>query len=329
LLFSHKKLIRPLLVSVIAAIALYVVAAVSSDWATVKLAAAQLGVLGWALILLLSLVNYGLRFVRWQSYLRCFKHTIPLHRHLLYYLAGFAFTTTPGKAGEAARSLYLKRHQVAYKQSLAAFFAERVMDVVVMVLLAAAVVLTFEGTLLPVFIMALAALTLLLTVRTPWLDRLLDRLSQNPQGSRVRVAISHLHQLLRASAQLFCRKLLWRGVLIGLVAWGAEGYAFWLILHYLDIELAIWSAIGIYAASILVGAISFMPGGLGSTEVAMVLLLGAAGIDTPTAIAATLICRLATLWFAVIIGIIAVIMLETGATTRATASDRSRDSHAE
>ena len=43
---------------------------------------------------------------------------------------------------------------------------------------------------------------------------------------------------------------------------------------------------------------------------AAVLLLVLLGADTPTAVAATLICRLATLWFAVLIGLVAVVSFE-------------------
>jgi uncharacterized membrane protein YbhN (UPF0104 family) len=47
--------------------------------------------------------------------------------------------------------------------------------------------------------------------------------------------------------------------------------------------------------------------------VVMVLLLTLVGADTPTAIAATLICRLSTLWFAVIIGVSVLVVLEFNA----------------
>jgi len=51
--------------------------------------------------------------------------------------------------------------------------------------------------------------------------------------------------------------------------------------------------------------LSFLPGGLGVTEGAMTLALveGAAHFDRASAVAATLLTRLATLWFAVVLGI--------------------------
>ena len=74
-------------------------------WASVKL----LGWTGWAIILGLSLANYLIRFVRWEIYLRQLGNRVPFLANLSVYLAGFGFTTTPGKVGEAVRTVYLKR----------------------------------------------------------------------------------------------------------------------------------------------------------------------------------------------------------------------------
>ncbi|PVV24483.1 MAG: hypothetical protein B6D78_01445, partial [gamma proteobacterium symbiont of Ctena orbiculata] len=103
---------------------------------------------------------------------------------------------------------------------------------------------------------------------------------------------------------------LYTGVILALIAWGAEGIAFYVILQSLDIDTTIKLAVGIYSVSILAGALSLIPGGLGGAEAVMILLLKLVGADTPTAVAATLICRLATLWFAVIIGGIVIAAVE-------------------
>jgi uncharacterized protein (TIRG00374 family) len=73
-------------------------------------------------------------------------------------------------------------------------------------------------------------------------------------------------------------------------------------------------AILIYAVTTVAGALSFLPGGLLVTEAGMTLLLvqSARGVDEPTAVAATLLIRLATLWFAVLIGLIALTALRRG-----------------
>jgi uncharacterized protein (TIRG00374 family) len=76
------------------------------------------------------------------------------------------------------------------------------------------------------------------------------------------------------------------------------------LLVWLDFDLDVLQAIGIYGISMLAGAISFLPGGLGGAEAAMMALLTAGGATIATAALATVICRVVTLWFAVFIGVV-------------------------
>ena len=69
------------------------------------------------------------------------------------------------------------------------------------------------------------------------------------------------------------------------------------------------SALPIYAAATLIGAISTLPGGLVGTEGSMVALLQQSGIARGAASAGTLIVRLTTLWFAVAVGLVALAWL--------------------
>jgi uncharacterized protein (TIRG00374 family) len=84
----------------------------------------------------------------------------------------------------------------------------------------------------------------------------------------------------------------------------------YVVLTALGAEISPYVAAGIYATGILAGALSFLPGGLGSAEAVMALLLLLAGIDTTTAIAAILICRIVALWYAVALGMLVVVGLE-------------------
>ena len=92
------------------------------------------------------------------------------------------------------------------------------------------------------------------------------------------------------------------GLAIGVLAWFAEGFGFWWLLTAVGHPLPLTTAVFIYAFAMLVGALSFLPGGLGSSEAVMFGLLVLNGIPEPAAVTATLICRMATLWFAVALG---------------------------
>ena len=74
-------------------------------------------------------------------------------------------------------------------------------------------------------------------------------------------------------------------------------------LGFTDISIGVLA--GVYAIAMIVGALSFLPGGLGSTEAVMMLLLLSVGVENSAAVSATLICRVTTLWFAVALGLFA------------------------
>ena len=254
----RQKLLLPLLLSIAAGVIIYIVSIIASGYSETVGAVSRLDGWAWLLILSLSVCNYGLRFLRWQWYLRLFGHTIPLIKNFSYYLAAFAFTTTPGKAGEAVRSLYLKSHAVKYTQSLAAFFTERFMDLMAIAILAIRAALQFRDYQWVVVVVAVIILVSLQLIRAPWLRNLLHKRRQRIESSKLKTVIQRIISLLESSALLFKQRILYGGFIIGVLAWGAEGIAFYYILWFLGIETSPTIAIGIYAISTLVGALSFI-----------------------------------------------------------------------
>ena len=299
---QYQPYVKPLLVSVGAAIVVYVVWVLATDVRAVSDSAVAVGLGGWVTILSLSLLNYALRFFRWQAYLRLHSWHIGTRRSLAYYLASFGFTTTPGKAGEVVRSFYLKRHGVPYVLSVSALLVERLVDLLAMVVLAAAGALAFPEYRWFVVLVLGAILVCVPLVHSARTHQALEAICQRLPSDRLRALGARVVQLLPTAAILLRPVPLLLGLALGIMSWGAEALAFHVILGQLGVELGLWVAVGVYSLGILVGALSFIPGGLGSTEAVMVLLLTLAGTDAPTALAATLICRLATLWFAVLIG---------------------------
>lgn len=294
---------RALLGSVLAAAAGYLGFALWTGWADVASAIARVGVIGLMLALMLSLVNYSLRFVRWQLYLRTTGHAVPWRASLRIYVAGFALTTTPGKAGEAVRGVLLKPLGVPYPASFAAFLSERLSD------LFAIVTLTLLGlaaypSLRPLVLLGAAALlaALLLLASAHALQALRGRFRGDARPARLaRHAIDALLQARHCHAP----QVLVPASALSLAGWAAEAWAFHLILQWMGVEVGMAFAVFVFAVAMLAGALSFLPGGLGGTEAVMVTLLLSAGVGAADAVAATVLIRLATLWFAVALGLLA------------------------
>jgi uncharacterized membrane protein YbhN (UPF0104 family) len=113
--------------------------------------------------------------------------------------------------------------------------------------------------------------------------------------------------------------MLLMGFAIGLLAWGLEGAGLGLLSSmFPPMHLDPLTATGIYGLAVLIGGLSFLPGGLGSTEAVMTALLATHGYSVSQSLLVTLTCRLVTLWLGVVVGWCAVLGLRQRTTTLVT-----------
>jgi uncharacterized protein (TIRG00374 family) len=279
----------------------YLALSLWAGWREVLAAVTLVG--PWVLLglLALSLSNYLLRFLRWAGYLALLDAPVDWRINLKAYFAGFALTTSPGKLGETLRSVLLKPHGVPPAASLAAFFAERASDLLSILVLAAIGLWSYPPA-RPIVGLALAGVLIaLLLVQWTTLIVAIDRWAAARPQKWARLLL-RLCEIVLHFRRCFSLSALTAGLLIGVLAWLAEGVGFWWLLDALGHPLPLNTAVFIYAFAMLIGGISFLPGGLGSSEAVMIALLALNGFPESAAVTATLICRLATLWFAVALG---------------------------
>ena len=290
----------------------------------------------WTLIpaLALTVWNYALRFLKWQIYLGDLDiHGISRGQSLLVFLSAFAMSITPGKVGEFLKCALLRRLTgTPVSQSSAILVAERLTDGLAMIVLAStgAVLFSAGRVILAAAILTAAAATVVL-YRPNLLTTVLGRLHHLPLVGPIS---SHATTFLATSSQLIRPRLLLGATAIGIIAWLGECAAFFLILGGLGLTLSaelFLVATFVLAASSLAGALSMLPGGLGVAEASvagmLLLLVNEALMDRGMATAATLLIRFATLWFAVLLGGLALFWITRIATSRErNASDQAASS---
>ena len=142
----------------------------------------------------------------------------------------------------------------------------------------------------------------------------MKRRHHQEQGGEQRERQLHprVEQLHASTRALLSPRPLFVGTLLSLVAWTSECASFYIILRgFPGTEAAFSLCVFIYAATTVAGAVSFLPGGLGVQEGGMIELLvtAAASVGRPTAVAATFVTRLSTLWFAVVIGAVSLVVV--------------------
>jgi glycosyltransferase 2 family protein len=254
----------------------------------------------------LSFANYGLRFLRWQIFLRALSIRIPRRDSLNLYLATFLMVITPGKLGEVFKAGVLRdRHGVPLGLGLPVVLAERIYDFLGVLLLAAIGLVAWTGPLANLQTGLLVAASVpagLLAVRSERLRGLLLRqATRAPQLARYRIA---LDQALAALARLLTVRLSLGALALSTLAWGCECLSLWAVCAGLQAHVSVLAAMFVYAAGTLVGSLVFLPGGLGGTEATMIWGLSELGCARDIGVAATLLVRLFTLWLAVLIGLV-------------------------
>jgi uncharacterized protein (TIRG00374 family) len=306
-----KTLFRRLLVVTVVAVAVFAGFSIYADVSKLGDRLSQFA--PWAVLVALALAfgNYVIRFLRWELYLRMVGVRAPVTTSALVFTGGFAMSVTPGKLGELFKAVLLKEAAGAEATRVApVVVAERATDLLALVILGVIGVAAY-GVALPLVIAAslvtLAGLGILASSRAAHaVIALVEKLPRiGKLAPRLRDAYEHMGVLVQP------RALTW-ATLLGVVAWLCECLGFAIIVNaFPGASVPLGLATLIYAVTTVAGALSFLPGGLLVTEGSMTLMLitAAQGLDRPGAVAATILTRLCTLWFAVVLGLIALLVL--------------------
>ncbi|NPV57258.1 MAG: flippase-like domain-containing protein [Anaerolineae bacterium] len=262
----------------------------------------------FALAIVFTLFNYVLRFFKWHYYIRLLGvANLSLYESAKLFVGGFPLAVTPGKIGEVLKALWLNQKSgLPLPQGVSVVVAERLSDGLAVLGLSTLGVISFPEYWL-VFISVLLLLVSLVVVSQvkPLAFWILDRMAALPVLKKIS---SPAREFYEGSNFLFKPRALVIAVGIGLVSWLGEGIGFYFILQGLGLppgsHLAAL-AVFVLSFSTIVGAVSTLPGGLGAIEASiagMLTLLG--GVASPVAATATLLVRLATLWFGVLLGLL-------------------------
>jgi glycosyltransferase 2 family protein len=299
-----ERLKRNLILALALGVAVYLLLAVFSGFG--KLGAALDG-FDYALVpAILGLVSlsYVARFFRWLYYLRLLKVSVPLGINAAIFAAGLSMTISPGKLGEILKSVFVRQASGApVARTAPAVVAERATDGTGMVAwgFLGAFALGLGPTTMVIFL-AVAAFGIAV-LRSKRLSLLAERvLVKAPLLNRLS---PHLHDFHASSNELLATRPLIVGTAISFLSWGLECLGVYLCAVGLGVEKDFLLVVFVFAVSSLLGVLSMLPGGIGAVEAGLALQFRAvAELSAGVAGALTLVIRLATLWFATLVGVV-------------------------
>ncbi len=214
---------------------------------------------------------------------------------------------SPGKAGELLKPYFVRaRTGVPMASCIPALITERLTDGIAMLALAGAGVTHFaphktDYILIP---SVLTIVLLIVLAIEPLSMAVLRTIGRIPAVGRVAPKLIEMYRALRTTLAPVSLVVT---MVASVIAWGAECVGYQIVFHGLGFEVPLRACVFLYAFATVAGGA--MPGGLGVADGALAAGAHALvpGLDHATSVAAALLIRLATLWFGVAIGALALI----------------------
>lgn len=261
------------------------------------------------LILSFSFFNYYLRFERWHYYLNILSIELPRKISFAIFIGGLVMSITPGKMGELLKSYLIKEYNgTNIHRSAPIILVERLSDFVSLLVIAmiGALYFDFDRAFVLITLIIFSALLFLLSWRKAALPilhyvgkiKFLHKISE-----KIIVSYENSYKLLKP-VPLFSMMLL------AAVAWIFEAFGLYIILYVFETPATFFRSTFVYSFSTIIGGLTLLPGGIGPTEGSLTILLVRTEIPLNIAFVSTFLIRIATLWFAVVIGIFGLIYFQ-------------------
>lgn len=261
------------------------------------------------LILLVTSGNYLLRFVKWEYYLKQIGVTgLKRLDSFLIYFSGLGMTVTPGKVGEWLKSYLLKEmHGTPIAKSAPILLAERLTDALALLIIAGTGVIVFGHNTWPVVVLiAVGSVGAIAVARHRPTSYLLLRVAGRLPF--VKRFVPHFEEFYETTYLVMEPKGVVLMTILSVGSWFFEVLAFYLTLVGLGVDGSLdtlFKAAFILPIATLAAAVLLTPGGLGVAETGITSLSEQLlDLGKSTATVGTLIIRIATLWFGVVLGLI-------------------------
>lgn len=297
--------IRKIILIIIASIIVYAVFLLVSDINKILDKIINFELIYIPIILGLVVVSWLIVYIRWYLILKTSNIKIPHKINFQIFLAGGALGITPGKMGELFKSQILKdKFNIPRTKTAPLFILEKFLDISgAMIVTCIGIWFVSEiGYLVIVGLFSLIIITKIITSRKLFL-RILDFAKHFKFMTKFIEPLSVSHENLSA---LIFKKEMVVFILLSAVYWIVIGCAAYFVLLGLGIDtITLINTISSYSSSLIIGAISFIPGGVGIAEASLIGLLTIQNIELSNAVVVVVLIRLFTLWFSTLSGFVA------------------------
>ncbi len=252
-------------------------------------------------------LSYLFRYLKWDYYTGKLKLKISKKKNFLVYLSTNGMSITPGNVGSVIAAYTLKKITgVRFSKIAPMVTVQLFTDFLGFALFALAAALIIGKYLIYVIILDIVLIIPFLLIINPWIFNLLER--KKKKGNILKRIYIHAKHYYISQNALNNKKTYLTSLLFTAPADIFNSMALYFSLLAVGIRPKIIASIFIFSTSQIFGMITALPGGIGAADASFVTLLRSTfGLSPALSSAVTIMTRLATLWFGVGIGIIALI----------------------
>jgi len=270
----------------------------------------------YILLPLPGLITSVLRTYRWRMLL---GKDISLKGLFPIQMAGIALSNiTPGRLGEPAKALFLKNAEgIRVSKSLQSIIWERILDLTLLLVLALLFLTSYLGRLsesilmlgiLGVgFVIAVCA-TMIYGLYNQKAGYFLLGLAHKIPYVKKRVTKGFLKSFYETDGM--SGRILSTTFLLSAVIWMIDSVTYYLAFYALGVTgYSLFFYATLIAFAIFAGLVSFLPGGIGSTEAVLIFVMTLNGVPQSLGAAGALLSRAFSLWMALLIGFLSMFYL--------------------
>ncbi|MCX6013717.1 MAG: lysylphosphatidylglycerol synthase transmembrane domain-containing protein [Chloroflexi bacterium] len=306
---SQLKYKRWLITAIVLGVVVFIGLTARADFKSVIHAFSQFRYSYIPLILSLTLVDYVIRAVKWDFYLRTLGIRVKIKDSFAIFLSGLTMSITPARLGEMFKSYWLnKLNGAEISRTIPVVIVERITDLFGLAVLAAISFSSFSYGKWVLTGMIIVLIVIVIIIRSRRMStKMLNYLDRIPVIKRFSGSLRNSYE---SAYTLFGFKNLAIAIALSVISWGFECLALYFVLIAFGIDQSVLLSIFVFSFATIAGAVSMIPGGLIMAEGSMTLLLVLlAGIPEGVAASATIIVRICTLWFGIALGLIATMII--------------------
>ena len=281
------------------AVVVYLIMGIYADFGSLLTAIEKFNWIFIPLMLILVLIAYFVRFLKWSLFLKSAGVHLKLKDNLFVFFSGMGMIITPAKVGEIWKGWLIRDiNGEKLSKTVPVVITDRVTDVIGLVILSLLGILYYKEGIYILAALLLIFAAFFVAIKSEKISGMVISILEKRAGKYSK-DIKTMHATF---LQLMHPKNMVGLSFLSAFAWFFECLALYCVILGFGQSLSVLLSTFVFSFASLIGAISMIPGGLGIAEATISGMLQYFGLTSVDSVGVAIIIRFGTLWFGAILG---------------------------